>query len=217
MVHWPCLAPIIGSSTCALQLRSRLNLSALSSSRCGIIAPAQIMYGVWYCITMSERCSTSSSGSVYSGSGWVHFVRSWARVTCPHATSSHPSPRHLRLPVHVAHHSAQVDFEESGEGTGGYAKEMSAEWHEASNKMLLGQCAECDIVITTALIPGNLPCPWSHPIPHTATHITHAPRLFTDAQTSFQRITAHLTPPLSPLVSQARLPRSSSMRTWSRR
>ena len=49
----------------------------------------------------------------------------------------------------------KVDFEESGEGGGGYAKEMSAEWHAASNKMLSKQCEEVDIVITTALIPGK--------------------------------------------------------------
>ena len=36
----------------------------------------------------------------------------------------------------------KVDFEESGEGGGGYAKEMSAEWHAASNKMLSKQCEE---------------------------------------------------------------------------
>jgi NAD(P) transhydrogenase len=49
----------------------------------------------------------------------------------------------------------EVDFEESGEGGGGYAKEMSAEWHAAANKMLAKQCEEVDIVITTALIPGR--------------------------------------------------------------
>jgi NAD(P) transhydrogenase len=36
----------------------------------------------------------------------------------------------------------KVDFEESGEGGGGYAKEMSKEWHAASNKMLSKQCEE---------------------------------------------------------------------------
>jgi len=49
----------------------------------------------------------------------------------------------------------EVDFEESGEGAGGYAKEMSAEWHAAANRMLSKQCEEVDIVITTALIPGK--------------------------------------------------------------
>jgi len=49
----------------------------------------------------------------------------------------------------------KVDFEESGEGAGGYAKEMSAEWHAAANQMLAKQCEEVDIVITTALIPGK--------------------------------------------------------------
>jgi len=49
----------------------------------------------------------------------------------------------------------RVDFEESGEGGGGYAKEMSKEWHEAANAMLAKQCEEIDIVITTALIPGK--------------------------------------------------------------
>jgi NAD(P) transhydrogenase len=49
----------------------------------------------------------------------------------------------------------KVDFEESGEGGGGYAKEMSAEWHAAAREMLTKQCEDVDIVITTALIPGK--------------------------------------------------------------
>jgi len=49
----------------------------------------------------------------------------------------------------------RVDYQESGEGGGGYAKEMSKEWHEAANKMLADQCKDIDIVITTALIPGK--------------------------------------------------------------
>mmetsp|Transcript_2504 Transcript_2504/g.4004 ORF Transcript_2504/g.4004 Transcript_2504/m.4004 type:complete len:1047 (-) Transcript_2504:308-3448(-) len=49
----------------------------------------------------------------------------------------------------------KVDFEEEGSGAGGYAKEMSPEWHAAARKMLTKQCAECDIVISTALIPGR--------------------------------------------------------------
>merc|ERR1719399_2123829 len=49
----------------------------------------------------------------------------------------------------------KVDFEEDGSGAGGYAKDMSAEWHAAANKMLAKQCGEVDIVITTALIPGK--------------------------------------------------------------
>merc|ERR1712071_165621 len=49
----------------------------------------------------------------------------------------------------------EVDFEEDGSGAGGYAKEMSKEWHEAAAQMLSKQCEEVDIVITTALIPGR--------------------------------------------------------------
>ena len=30
----------------------------------------------------------------------------------------------------------QVDFEEDGSGAGGYAKEMSAEWHQAAEELL---------------------------------------------------------------------------------
>jgi NAD(P) transhydrogenase len=48
-----------------------------------------------------------------------------------------------------------LEFKEAGEGTGGYAKEMSKEWHEAAQRMLLNQCKDVDIVITTALIPGK--------------------------------------------------------------
>ena len=49
----------------------------------------------------------------------------------------------------------EVDYQEDGSGAGGYAKEMSKEWHAAAAKMLSKQCEEVDIVITTAAIPGR--------------------------------------------------------------
>lgn len=48
-----------------------------------------------------------------------------------------------------------VDIEESGEGGGGYAKEMSKEFIEAEMKLFSEQAREVDIIITTALIPGR--------------------------------------------------------------
>ena len=52
-------------------------------------------------------------------------------------------------------HFLSVDYEEDGSAAGGYAKEMSKEWHAAAREMLTKQCEDCDIVITTALIPGR--------------------------------------------------------------
>lgn len=49
----------------------------------------------------------------------------------------------------------EVDIKESGEGQGGYAKEMSKEFIEAEMKLFAKQCQDVDIVISTALIPGN--------------------------------------------------------------
>ena len=49
----------------------------------------------------------------------------------------------------------EVDYQEDGSGAGGYAKEMSKEWHAAAADMLAKQCEEVDIVITTAAIPGR--------------------------------------------------------------
>mmetsp|Transcript_10455 Transcript_10455/g.17035 ORF Transcript_10455/g.17035 Transcript_10455/m.17035 type:complete len:1024 (+) Transcript_10455:45-3116(+) len=49
----------------------------------------------------------------------------------------------------------RVDFDESGDAAGGYAKEMSPEWFEAARKMLLKECETTDVVITTAQIPGK--------------------------------------------------------------
>ncbi len=49
----------------------------------------------------------------------------------------------------------EVEFEESGEGTGGYAKVMSKEFIEAEMALFAEQAKEVDIVITTALIPGK--------------------------------------------------------------
>jgi NAD(P) transhydrogenase subunit alpha len=48
-----------------------------------------------------------------------------------------------------------VDLAESGEGQGGYAKEMSKEFIEAEMELFRQQARDVNIVITTALIPGR--------------------------------------------------------------
>ncbi len=48
-----------------------------------------------------------------------------------------------------------VTLKESGDGAGGYAKEMSKEFLDAEYALFRAQAKECDIVITTALIPGR--------------------------------------------------------------
>jgi len=48
-----------------------------------------------------------------------------------------------------------IQVEESGEGAGGYAKEMSQAFLDAEFALFREQAAEVDIVITTALIPGR--------------------------------------------------------------
>ncbi len=57
-----------------------------------------------------------------------------------------------------------------GEGAGGYAGEMSAEYREAQAELVSAHIAKQDIVITTALIPGK-----------------PAPRLVSDAQVASMR------------------------------
>ena len=57
-----------------------------------------------------------------------------------------------------------------GEGTGGYAGEMSPEYQKAQAELVSGHIAKQDIVITTALIPGRA-----------------APRLIGDAQIATMR------------------------------
>jgi len=49
----------------------------------------------------------------------------------------------------------EVDIQESGEGSGGYAKTMSKEFIEAEMALFKAQAREVDIIITTALIPGK--------------------------------------------------------------
>ena len=49
----------------------------------------------------------------------------------------------------------EVDIQEDGSGSGGYAKEMSDEYKQAQAKLMLEQAADVDIIITTALIPGK--------------------------------------------------------------
>ncbi|KAK5971862.1 Alanine dehydrogenase/pyridine nucleotide transhydrogenase, partial [Trichostrongylus colubriformis] len=48
-----------------------------------------------------------------------------------------------------------VSIKEEGEGTGGYAKEMSKEFLQAEMDLFAKQCKEVDIIISTALIPGK--------------------------------------------------------------
>lgn len=49
----------------------------------------------------------------------------------------------------------QVDSEESGDGVGGYAKEMSEEYKRKQSEKLAQEIAVSDIVVTTAQIPGK--------------------------------------------------------------
>ncbi len=49
----------------------------------------------------------------------------------------------------------EVHVEESGEGVGGYAKEMSKEFIDAEMELFAQQCKDIDILISTALIPGK--------------------------------------------------------------
>jgi len=49
----------------------------------------------------------------------------------------------------------ELDFEETGEGEGGYAKQMSDAFIKAEQDLIAKQAHEVDIIITTALIPGR--------------------------------------------------------------
>lgn len=49
----------------------------------------------------------------------------------------------------------EVELGESGEGAGGYAKELSEEAHRKEQELLAKAVREADIVVTTAAIPGK--------------------------------------------------------------
>jgi NAD(P) transhydrogenase subunit alpha len=49
----------------------------------------------------------------------------------------------------------EVTLKESGEGTGGYAKVMSPEFIAAEMALFREQAKQVDVIITTALVPGN--------------------------------------------------------------
>jgi len=49
----------------------------------------------------------------------------------------------------------EIELPDSGEGEGGYAKELSEEAHRREQELLSGAVAEADVVITTALVPGK--------------------------------------------------------------
>uniref|UniRef100_A0A183CD08 NAD(P) transhydrogenase, mitochondrial n=1 Tax=Globodera pallida TaxID=36090 RepID=A0A183CD08_GLOPA len=49
----------------------------------------------------------------------------------------------------------EVKIQESGEGTGGYAKEMSPAFIAAEMELFRQQCKDVDIIISTAAVPGK--------------------------------------------------------------
>lgn len=49
----------------------------------------------------------------------------------------------------------EINIKETGEGAGGYAKEMSKEFLDAEHRLFHQQCKDVDIIISTALIPGK--------------------------------------------------------------
>ncbi|CAB3746895.1 Re/Si-specific NAD(P)(+) transhydrogenase subunit alpha [Paraburkholderia humisilvae] len=49
----------------------------------------------------------------------------------------------------------ELDYNEDGSGSGGYAKEMSAAFIEAEMALFAAQAKEVDVIVTTALIPGK--------------------------------------------------------------
>jgi NAD(P) transhydrogenase subunit alpha len=49
----------------------------------------------------------------------------------------------------------KFEFDEKGEGEGGYAKQMSEAYLAAEQEFIAGHAKDADIVITTALIPGK--------------------------------------------------------------
>ena len=49
----------------------------------------------------------------------------------------------------------ELDFKEEGEGTGGYAKQMSNSFVQAEMALFAAQAMQVDIIVTTALIPGK--------------------------------------------------------------
>jgi NAD(P) transhydrogenase subunit alpha len=49
----------------------------------------------------------------------------------------------------------EIDLGEHGEGTGGYAKELSEEAHRKEQELVGAHVKDADVVITTALVPGR--------------------------------------------------------------
>ena len=68
-----------------------------------------------------------------------------------HSTLERPSEQVQSLGAEFL----ELEFEESGEGSGGYAKVMSKEFIEAEMALFREQAKTTDIIITTALIPGK--------------------------------------------------------------
>lgn len=61
-----------------------------------------------------------------------------------------------------------MHIKESGDGVGGYAKEMSPEFIAAEMELFAKQCKDVDILISTALIPGEHS--FIHALIHSCSH-----------------------------------------------
>lgn len=84
------------------------------------------------------------------------FISHATCVLLPDCFSILPPPRAAALEQFksLGAEPLEVNIKESGEGQGGYAKEMSKEFIEEEMKLFARQCQDVDIIISTALIPG---------------------------------------------------------------
>ena len=70
----------------------------------------------------------------------------------------------------------EVNVKESGDGAGGYAKEMSKEFIEAEMALFLEQCKEVDIVITTVRFGFQVTAVYSTATPVRLSFLEDPPR-----------------------------------------
>lgn len=119
--------------------------------RCGWIG------GSWYCQSHGGHCQRIWHKVCFSNQARLNssdWNRNEKTVTLCFSSTLLSRAAALEQFKSLGAEPLEVNIKESGEGQGGYAKEMSKEFIEEEMKLFARQCQDVDIVISTALIPG---------------------------------------------------------------
>ena len=151
-----------GLTTFNLNLVPRISraqsMDILSSM--GNLAGYKVVINAFHRIGKLSRSSVTAGGNIAAANVFVIGcgVAGLSAIATAHALGARVFATDVRLACKEQVESIGASFvqvDQEGEGAGGYAREVSAEFAEKQRKLYRDYCAKSDVVICTAMVPGK--------------------------------------------------------------